>query len=72
MLHRNDYAFDCGVKLFFHKTLHVMVTYLVNGTSDINGLTHVGKTIIVINKIVYPKYDRLVPSAIEFYRWPPI
>ena len=45
-----------------------MATDLVNATSDIDGQTHVGKTIIVINKIGYPKYDRLVPSAIEFYR----
>ena len=28
-----------------------MATYLVNDTSDIDGLTHVGKTIIVINKM---------------------
>ena len=51
MLHRNDYAFDCGVKLFFHKTIQVMATDRVNGTSDIDGLPHVGKTILVINKM---------------------
>ena len=51
MLHRNDYAFDCGVKFFFHKIPQVMATSLVNDTSDIDGLTHVGKTIIVINKM---------------------
>ena len=53
---------------FFNKTPQVMATYLVNDKSDIDGLTHVGNTIIVMNKISYPKFDRLVPTAKEFYK----
>ena len=50
MLHRNDNAFDCGIKSFFCKTPLVMATYVVNDSSDIDGLPHLGKTNIVINK----------------------
>ena len=68
MLHRNDYAFVCDANFFFRKTPQVMATYLVNDTSDIDGLPHLQKKIIVMNNMSWPKYDRLVPSKIEFYR----
>ena len=52
MIHRNDYAFDCDIKCFFHKTPQVMATtYLVNDTSDIDGLPHLGKKVIIMNKM---------------------
>ena len=51
MLHRNDYAFDCDIKCFFHKTPQVMASYLVNDTNDIDGLpAHLGKKVIVLIK----------------------
>ena len=68
ILHRSDYPFNSGIKRFFPKTPQVMATYLVNDTSDIDGLPHLQKKIIVMNNMSCPKYDRLVPSKIEFYR----
>ena len=51
MLHTNDYAYNCVIKFFWDKTPQVMPTYLVNYTSDIDGLPHLSKTIIVTNKM---------------------
>ena len=46
MLHRNDYAFDCGVKCFFGKTPQVKASYLQNYTSDIDGVPYLGNKIL--------------------------
>ena len=68
MPHRNDYVFHCVIQCFCCKNPQVMATYLVNDTGDIDGPPHLWKYSIVINKIHQPKCDRLVPSAIEFYK----